>query len=89
MSAFRRSPFVVSAFGGLKGEMMPKILKALVLSLGAVALTSAVALAQTTPPPAPDAGQATTPNHSTRKSGSKKTGHHKRGKKKSAKKPAQ
>lgn len=67
---------------------MPKVLKILLASLGAFALSTAVALAQTTPPP--DAGTAQTPTstHSKpRTGGSKKSGHHKRaGKKKAAKK---
>lgn len=68
---------------------MPKVLKVAVISLGAFLLSSAVALAQTTPPPS-DPGHAPTTSHSKRKSGAKKGGHKKAGsKKKAPKKTAQ
>ena len=67
---------------------MSKVLKVAVVSLGAFLLSSAVALAQTTPPPS-DPGHAPTTSHSKRKGSSKKAGHKKAaGKKKAPKKTA-
>ena len=66
---------------------MSKVLKVAVVSLGAFLLSSAVALAQTTPPPS-DPGHAPATSHSKRKSGTKKAGHKKTAKKKAPKKAA-
>ena len=66
---------------------MSKVLKVAVVSLGALLLSSAVALAQTTPPPS-DPGHAPATTHSKRKSGNKKAGHKKAAKKKAAPKKA-
>ena len=66
---------------------MPKVLKVALVSLGAFLLSSAVALAQATPPPS-DPGHAPTTTHSKRKSTSKKAGHKKSAKKKAPKKTA-
>jgi hypothetical protein len=68
---------------------MPKVLTTVVASLGALVLTSAVALAQTPPPPGNDPGRTPTTSHSKPHKSGKKSGHKKGGKKKSAKKPPQ
>jgi hypothetical protein len=68
---------------------MPKVLTTVVASLGALVLTSAVALAQTPPPAGNDPGHAPTTSHSKPHKSGKKSGHKKGGKKKSAKKPPQ
>ena len=62
---------------------MPKVLKVAVVSLGVFLLSSAMALAQTTPPPS-DPGHAPTTSHSKRKAGTKKAGHKKTSTKKKA-----
>ena len=65
---------------------MSKVFRTVVVSLGALVLTSAVTLAQTPPP----SGQtpAPTTSHSKHKSSTKKTGHKKSAKKKAQKKTA-
>ena len=68
---------------------MPRLLKIAAMSLGVFALTSSLALAQTTPDPGQDAGRKpaagqTTPGRGRGKKSAKKKG----AKKKTAKKPA-
>jgi hypothetical protein len=73
----------------VRGEMMPKVLKLVMVSLGAVVLSSAVALAQT-PPPNSGGQTPTSSNHSKpHKRSAKKSAHKKSAKKKTAKKPPQ
>ena len=68
---------------------MPKVLKVAMVSLGALVISSAVALAQA-PTPNTGAGQPPTSSHSKpQKKSAKKSGHKKTAKKKTAKKPPQ